>query len=270
MDAPRGLPSTHMPLFPLHTVLCPGICLPLHIFEERYRLMIGHCLADETPFGVVLIREGREAGGGPVALARVGTVAEIRKAGRYDDGRFDILAVGTQRFILDDVLTDMEPYLVGRVTLLTETLGDRTRARALASRVSRRFVEYLDLIKPAEGEDAEELEIRVEVDVEPDDAELGDHVTDEAGAADWSPDTASRRRGTPGRVALSDDPSVLSHLLSGILQVEHARRQVLLEAPTAESRLRELDRLLDREIPLLSRRLRHYLPDPRLASLRRN
>ena len=51
-----------IPLFPLHTVLCPGIVLPLHIFEERYRAMTRHCLDTGEPFGVVLIRDGREVG----------------------------------------------------------------------------------------------------------------------------------------------------------------------------------------------------------------
>ena len=53
-----------IPLFPLHTVLCPGIVLPLHIFEERYRALTRHCLDTGAPFGVVLIRDGREVGRG--------------------------------------------------------------------------------------------------------------------------------------------------------------------------------------------------------------
>ena len=66
-----------LPLFPLHSVLCPGMALPLHIFEPRYREMIGACLEAETPFGVVLIRDGREVG--PLAghIADVGTTAVI-------------------------------------------------------------------------------------------------------------------------------------------------------------------------------------------------
>ena len=49
-----------LPLFPLNTVLCPGIALPLHVFEDRYRAMVRHCLESQSPFGVVLIRQGRE------------------------------------------------------------------------------------------------------------------------------------------------------------------------------------------------------------------
>lgn len=96
-----------IPLFPLHTVLCPGIVVPLHVFEERYRALTRHCLDGGTPFGVVLIRDGREVGDQRViALAGVGAFAEIRRAGRYPDGRYDLLAAGTGRFAID--LVDAE------------------------------------------------------------------------------------------------------------------------------------------------------------------
>jgi Lon protease-like protein len=72
-----------LPLFPLHTVLCPGIALPLHIFEDRYRELVRHCIDTSSPFGIVLIRDGREVGGGSISFSAVGTFAEIRQAGRY-------------------------------------------------------------------------------------------------------------------------------------------------------------------------------------------
>ena len=69
-----------IPLFPLHTVLCPGIVLPLHIFEDRYRALTRHCLDTGAPFGVVLIRDGREVGSERVlSLAGVGAMVEIRE-----------------------------------------------------------------------------------------------------------------------------------------------------------------------------------------------
>jgi uncharacterized protein len=256
-----------LPLFPLHTVLCPGVALPLHVFEDRYREMIRRCLADRTPFGVVLIRDGREVGEvrEPIelALAMIGTEAEIREASRYSDGRFDLVAVGTRRFALDGVVAGQEPYLVGRVTLLEDPVGDPDRARALVAHVSRRFVRYLELLRPADGERAEELDIRVEVDVESPDA---DDASMSDGDPSISPDPAPPAR----RVRVPDNPATLSYLLSGIIQVEPSRRQQLLEAVTAEERLEAVDRLLDRELMLLSRRLRHYSPDPRLAATRRN
>ena len=91
-----------IPLFPLHTVLCPGIVLPLHIFEDRYRALTRHCLDTGAPFGVVLIRDGREVGADrSLALAGVGALVEIREAGRYPDGRYDLLAAATGRFAID-------------------------------------------------------------------------------------------------------------------------------------------------------------------------
>ena len=105
----------NLPLFPLHTVLCPGVALPLHIFEERYKVMVEECLADQNPFGVVLIREGREVGEGDLAVAEVGTLAEIREATRYPDGRFDLVTLGTQRFRLESVRLAPGRFLVGEM-----------------------------------------------------------------------------------------------------------------------------------------------------------
>ena len=139
-----------IPLFPLHTVLCPGIALPLHIFEERYRAMTRHCLDIGEPFGVVLIREGREVGPGAVAtLAGVGAFAEIREAGRYADGRYDLLAAATGRFAIESVDAQKEPYLVAEVDALDDEVGDEPRAERLAAAATRRFVRYLDLMRPA-------------------------------------------------------------------------------------------------------------------------
>jgi hypothetical protein len=72
------------------------------------------------------------------------------------------------------------------------------------------------------------------------------------------------------RAAIPDDPTILSYLLSGIIQVDQPRRQELLEAETTEVRLRELLRLIDREVVLLERRLRNFTVDPRATASRRN
>ncbi len=100
---------TELPLFPLHSVLCPGIALPLHIFEERYRLVVARCIERSAPFGVVLIRAGREVGELEGHVADVGTTAAIRQAGRYSDGRLDIVTVGERRFRIERVETAREP-----------------------------------------------------------------------------------------------------------------------------------------------------------------
>jgi Lon protease-like protein len=152
-----------LPLFPLHTVLCPGAALPLHIFEERYRLLIGRCLDRAEPFGVVLIREGRETGPAPERIADVGTTAIIREAGRYPDGRMNLLTIGGQRFRIESVEEGREPYLVSQVQLLDEPIGDENAARWLADRVSRRFLHYLELLQPALDDDGPEIEVEIEM-----------------------------------------------------------------------------------------------------------
>jgi Lon protease-like protein len=92
-----------LPIFPLkNVVLFPGMVLPLHIFEMRYREMINRVSTNASPFGVVLIDEGQEVGAS-ASPHTVGTAARIARVERLDDGRMNITAVGTQRFrILED------------------------------------------------------------------------------------------------------------------------------------------------------------------------
>jgi Lon protease-like protein len=270
-----------LPLFPLNSVLSPGIALPLHIFEERYRAMIRHCLETTSPFGVVLIREGRETGVGAISFSGIGTIAEIRDAGRDDDGRYDLLVVGTRRFEIRTVLNGKSPYLVAEVDVLDETVGDEQAAQQLAMRATRRFVTYLELLQPRSGETADEIDVRVEIETEDDD-EDAEPEEDDAGvgpsgasrpapgatadvADEVEPDVPRRRR-----VTIPDDPTVLSHLLAGILQIEAPRRQALLEAATTEDRLRALIALIDRETFLLRRRLRFFRPEPHVIGARRS
>ena len=103
-------------LFPLNTVLFPGQLLPLHIFEPRYRQMIGECIQQGQPFGVVLIRSGEEVGGAPAELHGVGTTAHIVQVERLDDGRMNILCVGAARFRIAHTYDD-RPYPYGHVDL---------------------------------------------------------------------------------------------------------------------------------------------------------
>jgi len=88
---------TDLPLFPLNTVLFPGGRLPLRIFEQRYMDMAKTCLRDRSPFGVCLIREGREVGT-PAVPADVGTLARIGSWDMPQLGVLHITAVGEQRF----------------------------------------------------------------------------------------------------------------------------------------------------------------------------
>jgi Lon protease-like protein len=97
MSAQLTAQLTELPLFPLNTVLFPGGRLPLRIFEQRYMDMAKACLRDGTPFGVCLIREGREVGA-PAIPAAVGTLARIAAWDMPQLGVLQITALGEQRF----------------------------------------------------------------------------------------------------------------------------------------------------------------------------
>ena len=178
--------------------------------------------------------------------------------------------------MIETVRTGVEPYLVAEVEPLDDALGDADTAEVLMRRVSRRFVEYLRLLQPREGEAATPIDVQVEVEVpdigeppdegEPEGRRGADVDREPAPAADDDADDAADEDDGPALASvlrIPDDPSHLSFLLTGILQVEPARKQALLEATTAEQRLRELDRVLDRELQLLRARLAPYRPDRR-------
>jgi len=133
----------NLPLFPLNTVLFPGGSLPLHIFEERYKLMIGECIEQQAEFGVVLIKSGREVGG-PAEPHPVGTTARISRVRHMDDGRINLVALGRERFRIQE-LTQSQPYLRADVEFLEESDMDTPRSLAAAQEVSALYVEYYRL-----------------------------------------------------------------------------------------------------------------------------
>ncbi len=101
-----------LPLFPLELVLYPGEATSLHIFEERYKLMVRDCVREKRPFGIVLFEEGK--------MADVGCEAQIREVlRRYPDGRMDITVVGQRRFRIEQVI-DQKAYMQCEATVLTE------------------------------------------------------------------------------------------------------------------------------------------------------
>jgi len=104
--------AERIPLFPLEVVLFPGIPLPLHIFEPRYKLMVRRCLGEQSEFGVILARAD--------GMARVGCTAEIIKVVKeYEDGRMDILTIGQNAYRVLEVF-NQQPYLEAAVEYLQE------------------------------------------------------------------------------------------------------------------------------------------------------
>lgn len=137
-------PHDELSLFPLRTVLFPGMPLPLHIFEERYKCMIEDCVQQSKPFGVVLIQRGREVGGEAEPFP-VGTSAVITKVTRLRENRLNILTVGYQRFRILSLLRD-RPFLRGVIQILPPVQDEATKAYHLAKAVSQRLPAYVDLL----------------------------------------------------------------------------------------------------------------------------
>jgi len=132
-----------LPLFPLDTVLFPGMTLPLHIFEDRYRLMVSECLAGDRDFGVLMAGSGPGGDGMPTAH-RVGTSARITHVHKLEDGRMNILTTGQERFRLLHLLRT-EPYIIGRVEALPLEGASSPQVSALVRKVGALFVRYLRL-----------------------------------------------------------------------------------------------------------------------------
>lgn len=131
--------GSRLPIFPLGTVLLPGMPLPLHIFEDRYTAMVRYLLGrpeDERVFGVVAIRDGYEVGDLAVHSAhRVGCEAVLGEVRELPGGRFELEAIGRRRLRVEG-MDESQPYLVGEVSYLDEREGDDVedaRAHALAA-----------------------------------------------------------------------------------------------------------------------------------------
>ena len=126
-----------IPLFPLEAVLFPGQALPLHIFEPRYKEMIGEALAGKQPFGVVRALENGVAG--------VGCTAEITNVvKRYDDGRLDLVTEGRQRFEVMH-LDQERPFLRGQVEFFADEAAPPPRDEV--TRLLRLHTELMELLE---------------------------------------------------------------------------------------------------------------------------
>ena len=126
--------SERFPLFPLGLVLLPGEVVPLHIFEERYRTMIGECLEHGTEFGIVW--------SGDDGVRDVGCAAEVAQLiETTEDGRMNILVKGTRRFTLDRRIEDM-PYPAGDVTWIEDADATEDEDAGQAARKA-----YADLVE---------------------------------------------------------------------------------------------------------------------------
>ena len=216
--------SEMLPLFPLSTVLFPGMRLPLHIFEERYQTLVADLLAGPEPrrFGVIAIRSGREVGADSVAaLHEIGCVATVRQAAPSADGRYDLLTVGTDRFKLLSVDRSLA-YLQGEIELLPDDADDEPGAAEAAAgivqQVQSGFRAYLNALADQGG-------------------------------------------GVISIADLPDEPGLLSYVIGAAMIIDLPERQSLLAAPDAMARLRLERSLLVREIAILRATTTRPAPD---------
>lgn len=201
-----------LPLFPLGLVHFPGVVLPLHVFEQRYRTLVTDLLAlpeDEREFGVIAIREGREVGtDGVTALYDVGCATVLREAERHDDGRYDVLTVGTRTFRVLELLPPDEgrPYFAAHVSWLPE--DEPSSSGQLEDAVREALTAYLDALCEASG-------------------------------------------APPADIDLPDDPSDLAYLIAATILLDLPDRQDLLDQIDTPARLRRELSVLRRETGLL-------------------
>jgi len=202
-----------LPLFPLNTPLVPGLVMPLHIFEPRYRSLVEDLLAnpdeDAREFGIIAVRSGRTIETvGVDALYPVGTSTVLRQAERLDDGRYDIVTTGSRRFRVIDIDTSA-PLIQGEVEFLDDVTSETDQI--IARRVAQEFTTYRAI--------------------------LGGQLVDDSDAAIDD---------------LPDDPTVLSYLVTAAMVLDSDERQDLLAASDTATRLIRAHRALVRENHLIA------------------
>jgi uncharacterized protein len=136
-------------LFPLQTVLFPGIPLRLLIFEERYKKMINYCMEQHQPFGVVLIRKGVEALGPLAEPHAIGCTAQIVDTQPLEEGRINLTGIGHERFRILSLNREIQPYLVGNVELYPLLNPDPGKVIQAGSRLRYWVKRYLRILVEA-------------------------------------------------------------------------------------------------------------------------
>lgn len=210
-----SIPSERLPLFPLGAALIPGMDLPLHVFEERYRQLMRDRIGHDPVFGVVLIKSGREVADRP-EIHRIGTASTLIDATEHPDGRYSILVRGARRFRVLDADWS-RPYLTATVEWLDEREGDPERCRDLSAQAAVRWHKFVTALAQLVGDQGEVDAIAEQI--------------------------VSR---------LPSDPTERCYEIIGQLPVPAATRQRLLETATTEDRLQALLDLLESERRLMT------------------
>jgi Lon protease-like protein len=211
--------SATLPMFPLNTVLFPGMSVPLRVFEDRYRALVHHLLRVDDPtervFGSVGIREGYEVGEhGAQWLFRVGCRVKMTEVEAYADGTFEVVAVGLDRIELERLDTS-GAYPVGQVTSLAE--HDVPVPDSLAEAARDAFGAYREAL--------------IELDREPPDGDLPhDPAYLSWALAALAPLTIGQRQA----LLEAEDADVRLHMVTDVLRSELRTMRVLPSLPATE------------------------------------
>jgi len=147
-----------IPLFPLpNLVLFPQVAVPLHIFEERYKLMINRCIDNSEVFGLVLLRSGAEEER-ESTIHRVGVTARVVEVDRLQDGRMNILCAGESRFRIDH-FTGKSPYWQASVDLFEDDEEPEDLVRPDYDEVAKLYRRSLELSSDLRSIQSEDLEL---------------------------------------------------------------------------------------------------------------
>lgn len=202
-----------IPLFPLQTVLFPGMPIHLHIFEKRYRLMIQRCLQKDLTFGVVLLRKSTDTDTSEQTYP-IGCTAKIVDIETLKDGRFYLTALGESRFRINDITT-MTPYMMGSVE---EILTDYQQSHLLmpeTNTLRQQIRTYLELLSAMDGYQYELKELSNQ------------------------------------KLHLPDEPVFLLHLAASLLQLPSPEKQTLLSINNLFVLNSKIQRIYRREISIL-------------------
>ncbi len=152
--------NSSLGLFVLNTVLMPGAVLRLHVFEDRYKALMGQCIDGKLPFGVLFGRNGNEIGD-DLDPVHIGTSAIIRQVSKLNAGRLYVIASGVRRFKVERV-NEKVPFWRAEVSYLSESCS-RKEAIVLRDFAFERFRDYLEVLLPGCGSELETIELPADV-----------------------------------------------------------------------------------------------------------
>ena len=150
-DKVRGL--SNLPLFPLPVVLFPGVPLPLHIFEPRYRQMLTDIQLSDNMFGLAYFDPTISENEVPPA-GHIGCVAEVTETQTFPDGRSTIMTLGVIRYRIESYVERGDPYLVAQVSYFEDDEEDESRLTATAREVAETFTRIAQAVRTINDERA--------------------------------------------------------------------------------------------------------------------